>query len=157
MACFYIGSSDAATDERGSSCQQSGFGAVCSPRAKFHDSATARRRYDASRLACDHRLKIYGREKKGFDDLGFDDWSSNSQHRLHPERRGALGHCPHIARKSEFRQVLEELARYLLEGRMFAQIIDVSVTKSQRRKIVERLLESGDNQVSSMPGKPAGE
>src|SRR6266404_1934946 len=118
---------------------------------------SARRRYDASRLACDHRLKIYGREKKGFDDLGFDDWSSNSQHRLHPERRGALGHCPHIARKSEFRQVLEELARYLLEGRMFAQIIDVSVTKSQRRKIVERLLESGDNQVSSMPGKPAGE
>ena len=80
-----------------------------------------------------------------------------SQHWLARKHQRSFGHRPDIAGEAEFRKVVEELVADVSEYWMAAQIRDFIRREIDVFEKLERLLESGGDQIISSRRKMANE
>jgi hypothetical protein len=84
--------------------------------AKFDDAFVFSRLYDPRSFGGDHRLKIYGRQEEGLNELGFNDWGRNPKDRFTGKSKTSLGHRPKIAGKLEGSQIFKERMRHMTKN-----------------------------------------
>jgi hypothetical protein len=121
--------------------------------AEVHDSASGGGLDDARGLGGDERGEVDHGEQVRLDELRLGQRRGDLQDRLVGEDDGALGHRADLAGEAEAREVGVEILRHRMELRQAAQVVELLRGEADGLKVVQRLLDAGDDEEAAVRGE----
>ena len=121
--------------------------ALSTARAKLQHRTSLGGANDTAGLGSDQRLMVDQNQKHRFDKLCLDSRTTYDDQRLVREDGSTLRNRPHVTRKFEVVQIIQEL---LIEYSLASQIFNIFLGKLQIFDVFNQLLNTGNNSYTAL-------